>query len=78
MKYLFTKHGLVGAVCGSLVEGDWDDRLTQSRQEEEETAGHGVGGAWELSSPAHIQSIDDLLHLHLTTSLLEQVFLQEA
>ena len=52
--HLFTEHWLVAAVHGSLVKGDGDDWLTHGGEEEEETPGNRVGGAWQLSDSAHI------------------------
>lgn len=50
-----------------------DDWFTQSREKEEEAAGHRVRRP--MQSSTHIQSISDLLHLHRATSFLKEAFL---
>ena len=68
--YLFAESGIVVTVHAPLVEGKGHHRVGQGSEEGEQSAGHGVGGAWELP-PTSVEHVHDVLDLRSTTTIRE-------
>ena len=68
--YLFAESGIIVALHTPLMEGKGHHGVGQGSEEGKQSAGHGIGGAWELP-PTSVKHVHDVLDLRSTTTIGE-------